>query len=135
MRRDAGDIIDRYSIAKLKHERIGTKDNKREHDSFVLEFNELCKTYPTYDWNQFFHMMLNINDFIWQLESGLKSGKEKLKNSNYLFDEKNNDALAKIGTSTILIRNFNSLRVSLKNIINKLVGEGFMDIKKNHLSE
>ena len=77
----------------------------------------------------------DINDFIWQLESGLKSGKEELKDITYLFSEENRDALAKIGMATILIRNYNHLRVKLKNYINTLVHEGFQDVKQNHLSE
>ena len=80
-------------------------------------------------------MIYSINDFIWRLESGLKSGKEKLKNKIYIFDKENTESLAKIGTIAILVRNFNHLRVEFKNIINTLIGTGFIDKKKNHLSE
>lgn len=79
--------------------------------------------------------MYSINDFIWQLEAGLKGGKEELRNPHYILDRENRDTLAKIGTTTILIRNFNHLRVGLKNIINIMTKTGFQDIKKAHLSE
>jgi hypothetical protein len=135
MLRDVGDIIDRWSIAKLKAERIGTDDNKKELEAFEKALTEVCGNFSQFDWMQFKQMMLDINDFIWQLEAGLKSGKEKLHNSYYLLDEQNSEVLARIGLTTILIRNFNHLRVNFKNIVNKLTGTGFMDIKKNHLSE
>ena len=69
--------------------------------------------------------MYSINDFIWQLEAGLKGGKEELKNPHYILSSQNKDTLARIGTSTILIRNFNHLRVGFKNIINILTKSGF----------
>ena len=134
MKRDAGDILDRWSIAKLKADRIGTEDNKKEFEAFEVAVKDLQDGYNWIQWEQLSKMMYDINDFIWQLESGLKSGKETLKNSVYLLDEVNNPVLAKIGLTTILIRNFNHLRVSLKNIINKMMGEGFQDTKKEHLS-
>lgn len=140
MERDLGDIIDRYTIAKLKAERIGNDENKREYETFSKEIKK--EKYRTnilskikIDIDDFVKIMYDINSFIWQLESGLKSGKEELKNNIYLLDNENKEVLSKIGLTTILIRNFNHLRVSVKNLINKMVGEGFQDIKKNHLSE
>ena len=37
MQRDLADIIDRYSISKLKAERIGNEENKREYNAFRKE--------------------------------------------------------------------------------------------------
>ena len=135
MKRDAGDILDRFSIAYLKSERIGNEENKKECEAFEKELVELAEKHPNLDWVQIKDHMLSINDFIWQLEAGLKSGKEKLPNPHYIFDKSNEEVLSKIGTTTILIRNFNHLRVGFKNLINKMLGEGFQDIKKDHLSE
>lgn len=135
MQRDCGDIIDRMSIAQLKTGRIKSGESKKEFQAFSKEFENIKIRFKQYDWGQIYEMMLSINSFIWQLESGLRSGKEKLKNENYLFDDENENGLSKIGTITILIRNINHLRVQLKNIINKLVGEGWQDKKSDHLSE
>lgn len=135
MERDVGDILDRWSIAKLKAERIGNDENEKERDAFDKEMKHIGDRYADYDWQQISKLMYDINDFIWQLEAGLKSGKESLQNPHYILDKSNKDALANIGTTTILIRNFNHLRVGFKNIINRLVGTGFQDIKRNHLSE
>ena len=135
MERDAGDIIDRLTIAKLKSERIGTEENKKEYDAFCHEQFLLITKYPELNWEQIINYMYDINNFIWVLESGLKSGKEKLPVPHYLMDEENNTGLSRIGLTTMLIRNFNHLRVQFKNIVNNLVKEGWQDAKRNHLSE
>lgn len=135
MERDIGDVLDRWAIARLKAERIGNDENHKEYDAFCVEMKAIGERFPEYDWQQISKQMYDINEFIWQLESGLKSGKESLQNPQYLLDKSNKDALANIGTTTILIRNFNHLRVGFKNIVNRLVGTGFQDIKMNHLSE
>ena len=134
MKRDLGDLLDRWSIAKLKSERIGTEENKREYDAFNKELDLAKKDYPQYDIMQWAKLLLAINDNIWQLEAGLKSGKEELVNPHYVLDHRNTYALTNIGVTTLLIRNHNSERVQFKNIVNKIVGEGFQDTKSNHLS-
>jgi len=135
MNRDVGDILDRWSISKLKFERIGSENAKKEYNAFNLAIENVEKEYSQYDWKQFMEMMYSINDNIWQLEAGLKGGKEQLSNPHYIFDKVNEKILSKIGITTILIRNINHLRVEFKNIINKLTKTGFQDRKKNHLSE
>ena len=131
MKRDIGDIIDRWSIAKLKAERIGTDEAKKEYKVFCEAIDE-----RTCDKDKLLKdMMISINDYIWQLEAGLKGGKDEIPNKNYIFDKANFEALARIGVLAILVRNLNSLRISLKNYINELYGEGFQDSKKDHLSE
>ena len=135
MNRDVGDIIDRWSIAKLKAERIGTDDNKKELVAFEEAVTGICSRFPQYDMEQFKQMMLDINSSIWFLESALKNGKELLPLPFYLDAEENKEILSQIGKNTILIRNINHFRVKLKNIINKLTGEGFQDEKSHHMSE
>lgn len=138
MQRDIGDIIDRFTISKLKAERIGSKESKKEFQAFEEEIFKIPSLYlqlTEETWNQVFEMMYSINNFIWLCESGLKGGKEELKEPLYILSEKNNEALSKIGAMTIMIRNFNHLRVQLKNFINNLIHEGFLDAKQDHLSE
>ena len=135
MDRDIGDILDRWSIAKLKKERIGSSENEKELAAFNQALDEVRIKYPDHDWGQLSDMIYSINDFIWQLEAGLKSGKEALVNPYYILDKDNNEPLAKIGATTIIIRNFNHLRVNFKNIVNTLTSTGFQDKKDHHLSE
>lgn len=134
LNRDLGDVLDRYSIASLKKERIGSEESIKEYEAFNKMFEEIKNKYVQYDIEQWYRLMKHINNSIWQLESGLKSGKEELANPTYLLDKRNTYSLTNIGVTTILIRDFNSIRVSFKNIINKIVGEGFQDLKSNHLS-
>ena len=133
MQRDCGDLIDRWSIAKLKSERIGSEDSINEFNAFNKELSTL-KSKNHIAWQLFTDEMLIINSTIWMLESSMKSGKEILPNSTFLDDEKNIEVLAGIGKNAILIRNVNSFRVGLKNIINSIVGEGFIDAKQDHMS-
>ena len=132
--RDVGDILDRWSIARLKSERIGEEENHRENRAFTEKMKTVEEKYSGYDWNQFTKMMYDINSTIWCLEAAMKSGKESLPNPHYLDDKANEEVLTSIGKNAILIRNINGFRVGLKNIINKLLNQGFMDVKIDHMS-
>lgn len=131
MRRDIGDVLDRWSIAKLKSERIGRDECLIEFRAFQDELDSI--DFPNlYEWAK---TLYDINDFIWQLEAGLKSGKEQLPVPHYILDKSNEEVLSKIGLTSVLIRNFNHLRVQQKNLINRIANDGFQDIKHNHASE
>ncbi len=135
MIRDIGDILDRWSISKLKYERIGTEENDREYHAFKESIEKAEKKYPNIELELFKELMYAINATIWSLEAAIKGDKEILPNPHHLDDDLNRKVLASIGKNTILIRNVNSFRVKLKNIINKLCKTGFQDIKKDHGSE
>jgi hypothetical protein len=122
MDRDAGDIIDRWAIAKLKAEHIGADESKKEYLWFCEGISELEIKYPDFDWNLYRREILNIHSEIWNLESGIRQG--KLDNN-----------LMEVGRRAIQIRDWNKKRVALKNEINLKTGEGFQDIKKDHGSE
>ena len=121
MQRDCGDIIDRSTIAKLKAERIKEDESIKEWECFSGEISILQKKYPHIPMQMFFDLLLKVNSMIWDLESDLRLGKL-------------DGALSEVGRRAIEIREHNSLRVQVKNILNKLVGEGFQDIKKDHVS-
>lgn len=136
MVRDLGDVLDRHSIAKLKVARIGSEDSIRECEAFEKHIRQDC-VHRDYDFDTevFANLLLKLNGFIWDMESALKSGKDELPEPRYLFATANTNQLAQIGTIAILVRNINSLRVDVKNIVNAFAKEGFIDVKKNHLSE
>ena len=135
MKRDIGDLIDRWSIAKLKSERIGEEENKKEYSSFNIALKDVEEKNLEFYWNEFKDLLYAINSCIWTNEAGLKGGKEELVDKHYIYSDKNREALAKIGQATIIIRDFNMLRVRVKNLINTILKDGFQDIKKDHLSE
>jgi hypothetical protein len=122
MQRDAGDIIDRWAIAKLKAERIGADESKKEYLCFCEGINELETKHPAIEWNLYRQEILKIHSTIWALESGIRQG--KLDND-----------LTEVGRRAIQIRDWNKKRIALKNEINLKTGEGFQDIKKDHGSE
>jgi len=105
-----------------------------EFNAFDEVLVELDDEFPSTGIKDWAKMLYDINNFIWVLESGLKSGKEALANPHYLLDDSNTPALVKIGTTSMLIRNFNHIRVASKNLINKLCCDGYQDAKKDHLS-
>ncbi len=122
MNRDAGDIVDRYSIALLKWERTGAETARREVEYMRDGIGELEKRYPDELWAEILDLMKEVNGFIWDLEAELRQG------------ALDND-LVETGRRAILIRKFNAIRVSLKNLVNNIVGEGVQDVKTNHLSQ
>jgi len=122
MERDAGDIIDRWAIAKLKAERIGAEESKKEYSWFCEGIIELETKYPAINWDSYRQHILDIHSRIWNLESGIRQGK---------LDHN----LEEVGLRAIQIRDWNKKRVALKNEINLKTGEGFQDIKKDHGSE
>ncbi len=122
MKRDIGDIIDRGSIAKLKNERIKESENIREYEAFEKEIESYTIAYPTFFVGMFFKMIYDINAMIWDLEADMRQGKL-------------DGVLNEVGKRAIEIRKLNNLRVHVKNIINKLFGEGFTDVKQNNLSQ
>ena len=134
MKIDIGKLIDEWSILKLKVERIGDEYSKEKIKEYEETIAILPKKYPQIDWCQFQSILISINSYIWQLEAGLKGEKEHLPNPDYLFDEHNNSVLRKFGLTVLIIRNFNNLRVQIKNIINNITGDAYQDIRKDHLN-
>jgi PIN domain nuclease of toxin-antitoxin system len=122
MERDAGDIIDRWAIAKLKAERVGADESKNEYFWFCEGIKKLENKYPQLTWNTYKQEILTIHAKIWDLESAVRQG--KLDND-----------LMEVGRRAIQIRDWNKKRITLKNTINVTTGEGFQDIKKDHGSE
>jgi hypothetical protein len=122
MERDAGDIIDKWAIAKLKAERGGAYESRNEYSCFCNGVKELETKYPQLSWNNYKQEILTIHTEIWDLESAVRQG--KLDND-----------LMEVGRRAIKIRDWNKKRITLKNAINATTGEGFQDIKKYHGSE
>jgi hypothetical protein len=119
MLRDAADVLDRGAIAKLKAERIPAGDEWR---IFGPAVEELEAVYPEVPIRSFFDLLYKINAMIWDLESDLRQGKI-------------DGVLVEVGRRAISIREHNNLRVQVKNIVNQLLDQEIIEIKKNHISE
>ena len=119
MKLSIGDIIDRWSIAYLKHQRAN-QDTSQE----INEYIDYCKEkYSQKDIKEYFNLLLKVNGDIWSLESDIRKGKE------------GELGLEEVGRRALQIRNFNGIRVKLKNELNLKYNEGFQEIKANHASQ
>lgn len=115
------EILDRYSIAILKKERANAENSE--------ELNALLNEIYKFD-NQnrmiidnYISNLIDINSQIWDLESDIRRCKDELLG----YEE--------IGRRAVKIRELNKIRVTYKNEIVDLFGEGFKDIKENHISQ
>lgn len=110
-----GEIADRYSIVKLKSERT---DVDCTTELSVLK-NELDNIEGIYE---FVEQLYKTNGDIWDLESDIRKGKE------------GELGLEEVGRRAIQIRNFNGIRIDIKNNINKKYNSGFFETKVDHAS-
>ena len=111
------ELVDRYSIARLKFKR--SNGNQAELDFYTeqLEPHDLTKISSELE------ELHNIHSRIWDLEALLKSGLES------------EISLEEIGRRAIEIRNWNHRRIELKNRMADILGCVVQEIKQNHLSE
>ncbi len=122
MEMPVSEILDRFSIIKLKIERIGEPHLQREKialEKAIKEFKEKGIEIK----QKWIDELYKINKKIWDLESDIRKGKEKEL------------GLEEVGKRAIAIRENNKKRVALKNEIAEQTGSGFKDVKMNHASE
>lgn len=126
IRPSLAEIIDRYTILKLKIERIGNLSA----DQILYEKNSLSKELAFYNnaINQFRQMGINVNDewiarlyninaSIWDLESDIRRGKEDQL------------GLEEVGKRAIKIREYSLKRDAVKNEIVCKSKSGFKELK------
>lgn len=116
MKTPIGEIVDKFTICKLKNERLNIDLTK--------ELNELLFEIKLYDnIDIFVDLLYEINGKIWDLESDIRKGNEHIL------------GLEEIGRRALLIRDLNAIRVGYKNQINSKYVEGYVEYKMNHGSE
>lgn len=115
------EIIDRFTICKLKLERIGEKHLENEYNVYLEEINKFKKKGLIME--GWIKELYDLNGKIWDLENDIRKGKE------------GELGLEEVGRRAIKIRELNKLRVSVKNRIVEGTGLGFKDIKMNHASQ
>jgi len=116
------EVCDRYTIAKLKLERVGAKmapELREEFERQVAYYREGI------DWNdkhlaELVDQLYELNALQWNTEGELRAG---------LLDDVD---MAIIGRLAIQVRDINCRRTRLKNIIQQHTGSGFSDIKMNY---
>lgn len=110
------EVADRYTICKLKHERIENEDLTRQLAVLRSELDRYEGIQPFVD------RLYKINGECWDMESEIRKGKEGVL------------GLEEVGRRTLTLRDKNKIRVGIKNEIVREYGEGFEDIKMNHAS-
>jgi len=111
-----GDIVDRYTICRLKFER-GKINNSKEISDLLTEIKKYEGLQPYID------QLYELNGKVWDLESDIRNGNE----ASLGFDE--------VGRRAIDLRDMNVIRVGIKNEVNSKYNEGYTEIKINHGSE
>jgi hypothetical protein len=109
------ELVDRYTIAKLKFNK--TAANQAELDFYAQQLaqQDISKISVQLD------RLYNIHQEIWKLEAELKSGLDALL------------TLEEIGRRAIEIRNWNHLRIELKNSMAEQLDCAVREIKRDHL--
>ena len=114
-----GDIVDKLTILTRKIY-FGEEEAYKEYEYLKEGLNTLG-----YDGDLICASirLAQMNFEIWNLENEIRKGGE----GKFSLDE--------IGRRAIDIRNLNRKRVEYKNVISKLDGVGFTEVKTNHLSQ
>jgi hypothetical protein len=115
------DILDRMSIVKLKIEKIGLPELQKEFDVLQKALDNL-KEKGIEIKEEWLDELYEINKEEWELLEVMNMEKKK-------------EDYEKIGRLYIKTEGVNKKRSELKNKIVRETGEGFVEIKKNHLSE
>jgi len=106
------ELVDRYTIAQIKHKRTDGA-NQQELDFYTAQLKE-------FDFEKISVWLTALEDLhgsIWNLEDDFK--KCKLDNVD----------LAEIGRRALEIRDFNNLRIQMKNHMAKLLDDPVREIK------
>lgn len=118
MKLSIGDVIDRWTIAYLKHYR-GKIDTYDECE----EYRVYSENYDIKVIKEAFDGLLKANGDIWTLESDIRQGKE------------GELGLEEVGRRALAIRDLNAGRIKIKNQLNERFEEGFVEVKVNHASQ
>ena len=121
MEMSLGEVLDRFTILRLKLERIRDKNLIPEYEAFKKTIEEYKKNGVNLK-QKWIDDLYEVNGKIWDLEFDIRRGKE------------GELGLEEVGRRAIAIRNLNNIRVNIKNKVAEETGIGFKDIKKDHAS-
>ena len=105
------EVADRYTICKLKHERLPDENLKAQLDQLRHELDKYSEI------ESYVKRLYKINGECWDMESDIRRGKE------------GELGLEEVGRRTLVLCDKNKIRIGIKNEIVKKFGEGFEDVK------
>ena len=127
MKMPISEIIDRYTISKLKSERT-SEDVSHEVNSYSEEIGQ----YNTEEVTPYVEKMYEINGTLWDYETRMRKLMDSRNGSGPMVDAKDLP-LAEIGKLALLVRDLNGTRNGVKSEIVEKFSEGFKDIKINYV--
>ena len=127
MKMPISEIIDRYTISKLKSERTN-EDVSHEVNSYSEEIGQ----YNTEEVTPYVEKMYEINGTLWDYETRMRKLMDSRNGSGPVVDA-NDLPLAEIGKLALLVRDLNGTRNGVKSEIVEKFSEGFKDIKINYV--
>ena len=110
MKLSIGDIVDKYTIGKLKSERMKI-NNFAEQEIYLSEI----KKYEHID--LYIDALYKLHEEIWDIEADIRNGNEDIL------------GLSEVGQRALQVRTLNILRINIKNEINSRYHEGFPEKK------
>jgi hypothetical protein len=112
------EIVDRYAIAVVKHEKTNG-DNQEELNFYLDQINEVGIDLLDPKLVE----LIEHHRYVWSLEDDFKKAKI------------DNLPLEEIGRRALYIRDIGYRRVDLKNDFAKLLNDPVREIKKDHITE
>lgn len=126
MKMPISEIIDRYTITKLKTERTD-EDVSGELNSYREEIDKY-----KIDVEEYINRMYKINGTLWNYETQMRKLMDSKNGTGPIVDA-NELPLEEIGKLALLVRDINGTRNGLKSEIVEKFSEGFKDIKINYV--
>lgn len=127
MKMPISEIIDRYTISKLKSERTN-EDVSHELNSYSEEIGQ----YNSEEVQPYVQKMYEINGTLWNYETKMRKLMDSRNGTGPVVDA-NDLPLAEIGKLALLVRDLNGTRNGVKSEIVEKFSEGFKDIKINYV--
>ena len=122
MKMPISEIIDRYTITKLKTERTD-EDVSDELTSYRTEIDRY-----NIDVEKYIDRMYEINGTLWNYETQMRKLMDSRNGTGPIVDA-NDLPLVEIGKLALLVRDINGTRNGVKSEIVEKFSEGFKDIK------
>ena len=114
------EVADRYTIARLKIERLSADEIDVEDMQRQIDYYEKGLDLENKELAQLVENLYDINGKMWDAEHAIRAGQDE------------NLGLEEIGRRALHIRDLNRIRMKVKNDIIELTGDGFKDCKMNY---
>ena len=114
------EVADRYTIALLKIERLGSDEIDMDEMRKQIDYYREGLKLEDPELAQLVENLYEINGEMWNAEYAIRKGQD------------DNLGLEEIGRRALRIRDLNRIRMKIKNDIVELTGDGFKDCKMNY---